>query len=112
MSREDLAAAQGELLRALLAGGSAPSGFDPDALRVEATSLLAKRRRIVSQLDPDTAENLGERFTELFAEYAIVNPRQAGSRFRDDAAAFAEWAVEHGHMTPPRPERRWWRRKG
>ncbi|MBM7776258.1 hypothetical protein JOD54_006462 [Actinokineospora baliensis] len=111
MSREELAAAQGELLRALLAGGAAPAGFDHQALRVEADALLSKRRRIVSQIDPETAENLGERFKELFNSYALANPRQTGSRFRDDASAFAEWAVRGGHLTAP-GERRWWRRKG
>ncbi|GAA3038508.1 hypothetical protein [Actinokineospora globicatena] len=110
MSREEVAAAQGELLRSLLAGGSPPAGFDPGAIRVEAAALLGKRRRIVREIDPGTAEELGDRFAELFAEYALANPRRDGSRFREDAVAFAAWATERGHLR--RARRRWWRRSG
>ncbi|RLK61644.1 hypothetical protein [Actinokineospora cianjurensis] len=108
MSREDVAAAQGALLRAVLAGADVPPGFDAEVVRVEAAALLGKRRRIVRDIDPETAGALGERFAELFADYARGNPRRSGSRFREDAAAFAEWAVEHGHL--PRARRRWWRK--
>ncbi|WP_026425914.1 hypothetical protein [Actinokineospora inagensis] len=108
MSRDELAAAQGDLLRALLAGGEPPAGFDPAAVRVEAAALLAKRRRIVSQLAPEVAGELGSDFTALFNDYAAGNPRRDGTRFREDAAAFAEWAVARGHLTPRR--KRWWRR--
>ncbi|WP_199443909.1 hypothetical protein [Umezawaea beigongshangensis] len=108
--RERLAAAQAGLLRALLAGGDVPEGFDPQRIAVEARALLAKRRGIVAMLRPDVADELGERFRPLFDAYATAHPREAGSRARQDAAAFAEWAEERGELTPPR--RRWWRRGG
>ncbi|NUT93337.1 MAG: hypothetical protein HOY78_15085 [Saccharothrix sp.] len=107
--REKLAAQQGELLRALLGDGAPPSGFDPERLRVEARSLLNKRRGIVAMLRPDVADALGERFRPLFDTYARAHPRQAGTRFREDAAAFADWAVARGELPAPR-KRRWWRR--
>ncbi|MBW4717481.1 hypothetical protein [Saccharothrix obliqua] len=107
--RERLAAAQAGLLRALLADGTPPAGFDPERLRVEARSLLNKRRGVVAALRPDVAAELADRFRPLFDEYARAHPRRDGTRFREDAAAFAEWATARGELTPPR-RRRWWRR--
>ncbi|WP_433270461.1 hypothetical protein ACQPZF_09840 [Actinosynnema sp. CS-041913] len=108
--RDRLAAAQAELLHALLGNGKPPEGFDPDRLRVEARALLNKRRGIVAMLRPDVADALGDRFRPLFADYARAHPRRAGSRAREDAAAFAEWAVAQGELPPPK-KARWWRRR-
>lgn len=107
-ARERLAAEQAALLRALLAGGPAPAGFDEHALGVETDALLAKRRRVVAQLVPEVAGDLDERYRPLFDEYARANPRTVGSRAREDAAAFTEWLIAGGHVTEPK--RRWWRR--
>ncbi|MFT7840590.1 hypothetical protein Q5530_30985 [Saccharothrix sp. BKS2] len=106
--RDRLAAAQAELLRALLAGGSAPPGFAADRVEVERRALLNKRRGIVASLRPEVAAELGNRFRPLFDEYAGQHPRQVGTRFREDAAAFAEWAAARGELSPP-PRKRWWR---
>ncbi|GGP73250.1 hypothetical protein [Saccharothrix coeruleofusca] len=108
--RDRLAAAQAELLRALLAGGEPPAGFDRDRLRIEARALLNKRRGIVAALRPDLVEALGERFRPLFDDYARAHPRREGTRMRQDAAAFAEWAAARGELEPPR-KRRWWQRR-
>lgn len=107
--RERLAAAQAELLRAVLADGAVPAGFDERRLKIEARSLLAKRRGIVAMLDPEVADALGERFRPLFDGYARAHPRRSGSRAREDAADFAHWAREQGEL-PPVPRRRWWRK--
>ncbi|MEU4807480.1 hypothetical protein [Actinosynnema sp. NPDC023587] len=107
--RDRLAAAQAELLHALMAGGPPPEGFDRDRLRVEARALLTKRRGIVAMLGPDVVTELGERFRPSFDEYARAHPRRTGSRFREDAAAFAEWAARRGELTAPK-KRRWWQR--
>jgi hypothetical protein len=107
-ARSRLAAEQAALLRALLAGGPTPPGFDEHALRVEADALLAKRRRVVAQLAPEVAGELEERYRPLFDEYARAHPRTVGSRARDDATAFTAWLVTAGHVTEPK--RRWWRR--
>ncbi|MGQ0837892.1 hypothetical protein [Actinokineospora sp.] len=105
--RERLAAAQADLLRALLADGQPPPGFDQNALRTEAAALLAKRRRVAAQLAPDLAGELGKRFGPLFDEYARAHPRRDGSRAREDAAAFDRWLADRGERTPAKP--RWWR---
>ncbi|MFJ6676443.1 hypothetical protein ACIQMJ_35525 [Actinosynnema sp. NPDC091369] len=107
--RERLAAAQADLLRALLADGDVPDGFDPERVRVEKRALLAKRRGIVAALRPDVAAELGERFRPLFDAYAAAHPKEVGTRFREDAARFAEWAVARGELQPPK-KKRWWQR--
>ncbi len=108
--RERLAAAQAELLHALLGDGEPPAGFDPERLRVEAQALRNKRRGIVAMLRPDVADELGDRFRPLFDTYARTHPRHEGTRFREDAATFAEWAVAQGELRPPRKPR-WWQRR-
>jgi hypothetical protein len=107
--RDRLAAAQAELLRALLSDGDVPSGFDEDRVRIEKRALLNKRRGIVERLRPDVAAELGERFRPLFDTYATAHPKEDGTRFRGDAARFAEWALARGALTPPK-KKRWWRR--
>jgi hypothetical protein len=107
--RERLAAAQAELLRALLADGAVPEGFDAERVRIEKRALLNKRRGIVEMIGPDVAAELGERFRPLFDAYAAAHPKEVGTRFREDAARFAEWATARGELEPPR-RRRWWRR--
>ncbi|HWO59589.1 MAG TPA: hypothetical protein VNO31_06100 [Umezawaea sp.] len=109
VARERLAEAQSELLAALLAGGPSPAGFDERLLRVEARSLLAKRRGIVAMLAPEVVDVLTDRFRPLFDEYALDHPRASGSRAREDAAAFTAWARERGELPPVAPKR-WWRR--
>ncbi|MGC7098863.1 hypothetical protein ACPZ19_29680 [Amycolatopsis lurida] len=106
MSRERLAAQQAELLRALLAGGAAPAGFDPGRVEVEVRALRAKRRRIVAYLRPEVPQELGDRFVPLFTEYASAHPREEGVRMRQDAENFANWLTARGELKRPR----WWQR--
>ncbi|RZQ61369.1 hypothetical protein [Amycolatopsis suaedae] len=101
--RERLAREQAGLLRALLAGGPAPAGFDPGRLATEARSLRAKRRRVTALLRPDVAHYLGERFTPLFHRWAADHPKAAGTRARQDAEDFVAWLLETGEL--PRPRR-------
>lgn len=106
-ARQRLAAAQSELVRALLAGGPVPSGFDPARVAAEVTALRAKRRRITQQLRPDLADTLGDRFTELFDTWAVDNPRRVGISARVDADEFAHWLAVQRLLTA---RRRWsWR---
>jgi hypothetical protein len=107
--RERLGAAQAELLRALLADGDVPEGFDAERVRVEKRALLTKRRGIVEMIRPEVAVELGDRFRPLFDAYAADHPKEAGTRFRDDAARFAEWATARGELQPAK-KKRWWRR--
>jgi hypothetical protein len=105
--RDRLAEQQAQLLRALLADGPPPPGFDPRRLEVEARALRSKRRGIVAMLEPDVCADLEDRFVPLFTEYATAHPRVDGTRMRDDARAFVEWLRDHGHIPKPK----WWQRK-
>ncbi|NMN93596.1 hypothetical protein [Antrihabitans stalactiti] len=97
-TREELAAQQADLLRAVLAGGEVPPGFDADKVAIEAKALLSKRRRVIAQLRPDVREAMGDRYNALFDEYAAAFPRITGQRWRDDAAAFAGWLAARGEL--------------
>lgn len=108
--RERLAEAQAALLRAVLADGPAPPGFDEQHLRAQADALRAKRRRVVAGLQPDLLARLGDRFAPLFDDYAHANPRRDGDSAGEDAAAFTRWLTERDHLGSAR--RRWWRRRG
>jgi hypothetical protein len=109
VSRERLAAQQAALLRALLAGAPTPEGFDDVRIHAQADALLAKRRRITEHLRPDLADELGDRFGPLFAEYARDHPKRCDTRARQDADDFGGWLVERDHLAAPR--RSWWRRR-
>lgn len=102
--RERLATRQAELLKALLAGGDAPAGFDADRLRIEANVLRNKQSRLVAYLRPDLAEALGDRFAALFREYAANSPKTDAIRARAYADAFGAWLVARGEI--PKPKRR------
>lgn len=97
-ARDRLASRQAELVRALLAGGPVPAGFDEHRVRVEAAALNNKRRRIAEQLRPDLADALGDRFAELFDRWATAHPRRTGVSFHGDLAEFAAWLTANGHL--------------
>ena len=107
--RKRLAEAQAALLRAVLADGPAPAGFDAVRLHAQAEALRAKRRRVIAGLNPELPARLGDRFAPLFDEYARENPRQDGCTYREDSAAFARWLAERDELRSPR--RPWWRRR-
>jgi hypothetical protein len=88
-ARHRLAAAQTQLLAALLGGAPPPAGFDPARLRVQADALLAKRRNLVARLRPDLTETLAGDFRDRFNAYARAHPNPADGT-RADAAAFAQ----------------------
>jgi hypothetical protein len=104
--RQRLAEQQAALLRALLAGGAVPDGFDATRVAAQAAALLDKRRRVTALLRPDLADALGDQFRALFDGYALGHPKQAGRSTRDDTAAFAAWLAEHSHL----PHRGFFRR--
>lgn len=100
-----LAARQVELVRALLAGGPVPEGFDAHRVGVEATALRSKRRGIAARLRPDLADRLDERFRPLFDTWAATHPKPVELSFRADLARFESWLYAEGHLE--RPRRRW-----
>ncbi|MBE3011513.1 hypothetical protein IL992_20245 [Microbispora sp. NEAU-D428] len=96
-ARSALAAAQAELLAALVAGGRAPDGFDPGRLAVQARGLLAKRRGSVARTAPDLVEVLGAEFAGLFAAYSAEHVKPEGGS-RADARDFAVWLRARGRL--------------
>ncbi|MFF0306752.1 hypothetical protein ACFYSC_04950 [Streptosporangium sp. NPDC004379] len=110
--RVELARAQAELLAALVAGGEPPRGFDEGRLRIQAASLVSKRRGVVARLRPDLVALLGAGFAAEFDAYARVRPKPPGGS-RADARDFAERLRAAGHPLPePEPHagrRRWTR---
>ena len=109
MSREELAAKQAQLLRALLADGDPPPGFTADELTREANALRAKRRRVTALIRPDVAEELGEQYIAAFERFARTHPKSVDTRARQDADDFAVWAIGEGLLAAPK--RSWWQLK-
>lgn len=107
-ARARLAAAQEHLVAALVAGAEPPEGFDRERLRVQAASLVAKRRGIVARLRPDAAMAAGPDLAVEFAAYARARSAPPPG-YRADAADFAAWLQARGRMAAPAPEprRRW-----
>src|SRR5262249_38743353 len=77
-ARRRLAARQGELVRALVAGGEAPAGFDARRGAAAARSLVNKRLREGALAWPALAEALGERCVERVRAYAEKAPPPGG----------------------------------
>jgi hypothetical protein len=105
-SRERLAGQQADLLKALLAGGEIPPGFDEDRVRAERIVLRSKRRWVIGFIRPDLRRELGPRYGGLFDAYAVTHPRAEGVRAHQDADAFGEWLLEQGELRAPK--RPWW----
>lgn len=107
-TRDELAARQQALVRALLAGAPVPAGFDEHRVGVEAAALRSKRRSIAATLRPDLADSLGDRFRPLFDAWALDHPKPVDLSFHADLDRFETWLYEADHLT--RPRRRWFRR--
>ncbi|MFI6508615.1 hypothetical protein ACIBCT_13505 [Streptosporangium sp. NPDC050855] len=99
-AREALAGAQAALVAALVAGREAPAGFDRDRLRVQETSLIAKRRRTVARLRPDLVASLGDDFAAEFRAYARGRPKPPGGSHAD-AHDFAGHLRAAGRLPDP-----------
>ncbi|NDK90299.1 hypothetical protein GYA93_12000 [Gordonia desulfuricans] len=103
-----LAQRQEELVRALVAGGAAPAGFDVDRLRIAEDALLRKRAGEVARHMPLARAQLGDAFVEAFMAWA--RGRQRGGSVAD-AEAFTVHLVSSGVWSPPADRRRWWNRR-
>jgi hypothetical protein len=100
--RAELAAAQRELLAALVAQAPPPAGFDAGRLAVQAEALLAKRARSAAAHHRWLADALGTGYPAAFTPYARSRPLPAGSGSRADAAAF-ETYLRDREALPRRP---------
>ncbi|RAJ58743.1 hypothetical protein K378_04976 [Streptomyces sp. Amel2xB2] len=109
-ARERLGRAQAELLAALVAGASAPDGFDRERLAVQSRALVAKRAGVVAKVAPELPLILGEKtFRTLFHDYARTAPMTGG--YRRDALDFAAHVLDEGTAGGLRARRRlrvWW----
>ncbi|WP_245649965.1 hypothetical protein [Millisia brevis] len=117
--REQLARQQAELVRALVVGGPIPEGFDTRRVGVAADALLRKRAGEVAWHIPHIRSMLGDRFVELFADWARGRERSGSAA---EARAFTAHLVERGEIDPTEaaphggggPEvttgRPWWKR--
>jgi hypothetical protein len=96
--RAGLAAQQTALVSALLAGGEVPGGFDTQRVRATADALARKRERSVARAWPELARDLGERFHDLFAAYAVATPLPAHGGPLADGRLFAGWLARRGEL--------------
>jgi hypothetical protein len=104
-ARDDLAARQAALVRALLAGGPVPDGFDARRVGVEATALRSKRRSVAAHLRPDLVDRLDDRFRSLFDTWAVAHPKPVDLSFRADLDRFEDWLYTFGHLEKPKRRR-------
>lgn len=102
LERAELAATQAALLRALVADGPVPDGFDAHLVQVQAQALLDKRARAIRRADPFVAQALGDQHRTLFEEWARTNPPLTTSCVSSDATTFAVWLAKTGALHNPR----------
>lgn len=88
-ARKRLAAAQLELLCALVGREIAPAEFDSSRIQATANALMLKRARSVARAWPQLARSLGSAFDHRFALYAQSRPITQESEPLADGRAFA-----------------------
>ncbi|WP_062979014.1 hypothetical protein [Nocardia flavorosea] len=93
-----LAERQAALVRALVADGTVPPGFDPAAVQATAEALLRKRARETAAHYPALVHATGPDFTARYVDWARGHPK-AG--IVTDALAFAR---DNGVQWPPEPQ--------
>ena len=96
---ERFAAGQAALVRALVAGGPVPEGFDPDRVRATAAALARKRAREVARAWPVLAADLGEAFTDRFVGFASGRPLPATGGALADGLGFARAMARQGRLS-------------
>ncbi|MFD9666339.1 hypothetical protein ACFWAY_32770 [Rhodococcus sp. NPDC059968] len=97
-----LAERQAALVRALVAAGELPEGFDRDAIDTASKALLRKRSGEVGGHLPHVSRALGDRFFALFAAWAEGRPKV---NTHADAEAFTAYLAAIGEL-PARSRRR------
>ena len=90
-TRNRLARSQAELVRALVAQGPMPTGFDEGRVRATARSLVNKRRQALARSWPRLVRGLGDAFVERFTAYATAQPLPMSASTLADGRAFLAW---------------------
>ncbi|MFI1463847.1 hypothetical protein [Nocardia carnea] len=93
-----LAERQAALVRALVAGGPVPPGFDPVTVQATAEALLRKRARETAVHYPALVHATGPDFTARYIDWARGRPKATTVA---DALAFAR---DNGVQWPPEPQ--------
>jgi hypothetical protein len=88
--------AQTALLRALVADGPVPEGFDADDVGALTHSLSHKRSRLAATAWPRLADCLGVRFEPMFQEHVAPTPQRASHAALNDGFTLARWAEGQG----------------
>jgi hypothetical protein len=96
-ARERMADAQEGVLKALLTG-TAPPGFAADRMVTAGRTLRRKRARALARAWPALAAALGDRFTVLFADYAIEVLCAPGGSAAADGYQFARYLRASGAL--------------
>lgn len=97
-ARTRLAAAQLELVRALVGNEIAPPEFDRLRIQATADALLLKRSHSVARAWPRLARSLGPAFEECFAQYARSRPILQEGGPLADGRAFARALARVGAL--------------
>jgi hypothetical protein len=95
--RQALAAAQAAFVRALVAGGAIPDGFDSDRVEATALALRRKRAREAARAWPVLARAMGDAWTPRFVAGAVGRPPPAGGPLAD-GLAFADSLADAGEL--------------
>lgn len=90
-ARQLLVKQQADLVRALVARGPVPAGFDAQRVQAAARSLVNKRRQSVARAWPKLVEAVGATFVAAFTQYAEANPLPACANAFADGRAFLRW---------------------
>jgi hypothetical protein len=90
-ARQRLAAAQAELVRALVSAGPIPAGFDASRIRATARSLVNKRRQALARAWPALVHGVGDGFLERFNAFAADHPLPVSANSLADGRAFLAW---------------------
>lgn len=97
-TRAELAAAEAQLVRSLLAGGPMPEGFDAMRVRAASASLRHKRARAVARAWSDLARELGPRFADRFGDYVTRVPSPPPGGPLVDGWLFAQDLTRRGQL--------------
>lgn len=94
---------QEALVRALVAGGELPEGFDRGDAAVVSAALIRKRAAEVAHHVPVVRHTLGDRYLRLFTAWAAGRPKTSSQA---DAQAFVAYLRSVGEL----PAQPWYRK--
>lgn len=97
-ARQRLALEQAQLLDALVAGATAPAGFDRERVAAAAESLFSKRARATARAWPRLARAMNGEFAASFASYARAHPLASDHSPLVDGRAFIDWLARDGRL--------------